>query len=354
MKKLIVILMMILVLQGCGLFRRAETLDAPSNVRKVDDLIRWDAVEGARAYRILRDGQTVQVPTNQISIFDLPNGDYTIEIRAVKGDIRSEWVEFSFSINRTLDHPSNVRIEDGILKWDVPNTYSSFNVLVNDATHSITDSTFDLSGLAINNLYRLKVQTAHAGSVSAYSSERLYHTYTDVVETKEATYNQAVLRHFGINLSDVTEVDAVILNNRALDFTLGNESIAVDYADLVNLELDKVYTIEIITNLGLIEIELSLEYEERPFLLSSRTLVYVPNEDLVFEFELYGGSFSNLSGQSISASDYTFENGVLTINADFIEGILSNTPDRTRVIFSYLLTSEDNDTFIGYLFIDIE
>ena len=354
MKKLIVVFIMIFVLQGCGLFRRGETLDAPSNIRKVDEVIRWDAVEGARAYRILRDGQTVQVPTNQISIFDLPNGDYTIEIRAIKGDLRSDWTEFSFSINRTLDHPSNVRIEDGVLKWDAPSTYSSFNVLVNDATHSITDLTFDLSGLDSEQLYRLKVQTSHAGSVSAYSSERLYHTFTEVVETKEATFNQAVLRHFGINLTGVTEVDAVILNHRALDFTLGNESIALDYSELINLDLDKVYTIEIITNLGLIEIELSLEYEEKPFLVSSRTMVYVPNEDLVFEFELYGGSFSNLSGQSISSTDYTFEDGILTINAAFIEGILTNDPDRSRVIFSYLLTSEGNDTFIGYLFIEIE
>ncbi len=353
MKKWMLIVFLLLVLQGCGLFSREETLDAPSQLRKVQETIVWDAVEGAQAYQILRDGLTFQVVNPEYSIFDLPNGSYTIEVRASKGEKRSEWTSFSFTIERTLDHPTNVRIVDQELLWDAPAVYSQFRVTVNETVFHVDEAVFNLVDLDDQALYEITVTTEHLNQLSQPSRTVYFHTYRDVLSTTELTYNQAMLRNVTVELSDVIEIETVLLHHQRLEFSFFNDVLSLAYSDLLNLNPELTYTLDVITPEGRIEIIMDIEYVERPYLMSSRTTQYQTNQNIVYQFELFSGTFNGLSGQDITEADYTFSDGTLTINASFIESLLTANPERTRVIFSYVLETEDGDIFIGYLFIDI-
>ena len=353
MKKLIALLCIVFIVQGCGLFSRETGLEAPSNLRKEGEMVVWDDVEGAQAYQVLRGGSSVQVATSELSVFDLPNGQYEIEVRAIKGDQRSEWTTFSFTIARTLDHPTNLRVQNDTLLWDSPSGYSVFKVMINDDAIEVNEAQFDLSSLEENQLFEIVVKTSHANQLSEASRTVYYHTYKEVKATLEVTYNQAMLRNVSVSLEDIESIEAVLINYQAIDATFSQQILTLPFSELFNLDRSIMHTIDVITEEGRVEIRLEIEYLERPYLRSPRTQMYDRNTDIVYEFELFSGSFNGLSGQDITQSDYTFIEGTLTIKAQFIESLLVANPERSRVIFSYVLETEEGDIFIGYLFIDM-
>ena len=353
MKKILLIMMLVLILQGCSWFRRETPLEVPSNVRQVEEKIVWDKVEDARVYQVQINGQTRQVSTNEYSIFNLPNGSYEINIRAVSSEKSSEWTTFSLTIARTIDHPKNLSIDGHTLSFEAPSSYASFNVSINGNVTSTTETTFDLSNLSLNELYEIKVQTVIATNTSEYS-ETIYYAPFETKGSLTASYNQALLRNVSINLDSDQEVTHVLFNHHLIDFRQRELTIFMDFNPLLNLEIDNNHTVHLLTETGIIEVDIHIEYEEIPYLISINLATYT-GEDLIFDFDLFGGSFTSLSASvELSDSDYQFESNQLIIRADFFDQLIAREPERTRIVFAYSLTSKDNNTYIGYLFIDLK
>lgn len=90
----------------------------------------------------------------------------------------------------------------------------------------------------------------------------------------------------------------------------------------------------------------------KPHIVSLNKVTYA-NQDIGFMFELYQGTFTEVSGNGITSSDYVIEDSKLTVNASYIDALLLAEPERETIILGYVITSADEIT-IGYLFIDIE
>ena len=57
--------------------------------------------------------------------------------------------------------------------------------------------------------------------------------------------------------------------------------------------------------------------------------------DLIFTFEIFEGSLRFLSGNGITADDYTFQGDILTIDETYVLSMFSSDPEReTLILFS--------------------
>jgi|SRR5690554_2652004 len=86
---------------------------------------------------------------------------------------------------------------------------------------------------------------------------------------------------------------------------------------------------------------------EKPQIISDNEINY-NGEDIIIEFELFGGSISSVNSELISNVDYEIDNNKLIINKEFIEKEL--TEDKEKLIIGYTLSNKEHNV-VGYIFI---
>lgn len=125
MKKILIVFLFVLFLSGCEYFEETPNnrLAPPENVRYVDHLITFDAVEHADRYQIIIDDNTYMTTSTSYSFSK--KGEFTVYVQALgEGYEPSELSEHSFYNPYDLAGPTNLMLIDDILSFDeVPGAY---------------------------------------------------------------------------------------------------------------------------------------------------------------------------------------------------------------------------------------
>lgn len=199
---LLIIVSLVCVLFGCSMVQ--STLKVPENIVVEKDTVIWNSVDGATKYLVYVNGR--EHSTNgaatefDLSKLDLVDGQtYTVKVKAV-GDgyfkLSSEYSEeISFRYKKgdtvvdtnptKLDAPTNISIEENVVRWSSVSGASRYRLYVDGREHSTkgSETFFDLSTLNLvdGQTYYVKIQAVSDSSTkldSDYSNDSSF-TYIE-------------------------------------------------------------------------------------------------------------------------------------------------------------------------------
>lgn len=143
-KKLLFIFIFTMIglsLLSCG-SDPTEVLDVPSNVKVTDRLISWDSVGNASRYDLLINQTVYTTDHNQFSIPSDVFGDVTIQVKAVKAELESEYSsEITVHIILKLETPTGLEYVNNQIVWNSVSGASGYIVNINGAEF-FTENTF--------------------------------------------------------------------------------------------------------------------------------------------------------------------------------------------------------------------
>jgi len=163
-------------------------------------------------------------------------------------------------------------------------------------------------------------------------------------------YSQNSTQNIDVNLLDITDDVRVY----SMDF----EEIPVNDVLVKNerYEIKSSYVLEnaVDGNLSFIlifddmqtTVKIEVSDKTEPYIISSSMISTDGKSDIVFQFELFDGSFKQVTSDEMSNSDYHIDNNYLTIDADFISMRFS---DEDSFVVNYVL--EDESLVIGLIII---
>ncbi len=183
----------------------AVKLQAPANLRIENGFIKWDAVDHAVRYELIASengiDDIISVNGTSYSLIDLMPGDYQFTVKAIGDGFFYESSNPSSLINyeiisTQLATPTNVRVEDGIVKFDAVYGALSYRLVVNYSDFTLTTTSFDLSPYNLApGTYQITVQALGNGNAILDSevSEKYYYVIERIL-TPEETIIQEVVR----------------------------------------------------------------------------------------------------------------------------------------------------------------
>ena len=178
--------------EACATTKEPEiVLTAPQNLKAeaLDDYrieLTWDAVDGAKLYRIYQDGYDLGITTAESTwiVTNLQAGvEYCFEVTALNGDKespKSEKVCAKTIVDPTVEKPAtpqNFKIEALLhnmltLSWDAVENADEYNVYEGDRfIGTITETTVDIDGLENGKEYCFSVSALNKGGESAKTDE---------------------------------------------------------------------------------------------------------------------------------------------------------------------------------------
>jgi len=258
-----------------------------------------------------------------------------------------------------------IAIDQDQVYWSEVNAADSYEVLVKDVTTANTEllledeiypvegTSFFVDDLDKNRIYEISVRSVVGDEHSIYSNTvnvRMF-IQTEVVWTY--TFNVNSTDYFAVYGHEIPELyyieeegNRISTDNYHFDYELllMENAFMKEYSEGV---IFKLYTEQ-----GIIDLEVNYVTGTTPYIRSNNTTEFT-NQDLLFVFELCGGTFAELSGSDITSQDYELYGNILIIDAAFIQDLFDTNPDRESVILSYQLRNGEN-IVVGYLFINKE
>lgn len=354
LKKLILLLLIVFTLAGCTSTR---VLSTPKNIVVSEDSLSWDAVEDAEYYVLIINQQAYIIYETTYSFSLLDDGNYSIYIKAkAEGFSDSELTdEIYVTIARIYPIPQNISIEDGMMHWDNLDNVLSYMISINDETFLLSENSFNLQDLPENAIYFIKVKALYdLDKESSYSEIIKYHTFFELYDVFDITFSKNTSEDYisdlsllTITINDLVDEEDEVVDN--LHFAISDKQLTFRNSFLTSLPYG-VHTFFLQTSEGLIRYRFTIVDDRKPYLISSNSFVYELNTDIELEFCLFDGVIIGLSGNGITASDYTIDANKITISATFVSGKFTNEPDRKTLILGYQLEANTHVT-IGYLFI---
>ncbi len=352
MKK-ISILIFILFLYAC----EAPYYMAPVNINYAYDQITWDDLKNATSYRVIIDEEIYDIYDNQthLDVSHLEDGTYDIVVIAYYKEHIERSSNFTFTIDRVYEAPSNITISNNILTFD-SNYLTTYELYIDDVfITTFTSKSIDLSSyINIHQIYNIYVNAIYIDT--PYTSETYtLNTHIKLDLDQHLDYELRSTTPLSFSFDALDTISYILKNNETLNVSLYTQ-------DETSLTFDPqiffypsygLNTFEVYTESGYFIITIEVIENQRPHLLSSSSITYIPQNDISLTFNLLGGTFVKLDGNNITSTDYIVDDGNVTINASFIENILLEQPDRKTIILSYQLQKEQNG-YTGLIFIYID
>jgi hypothetical protein len=264
-------------------------------------------------------------------------------------------------IIESLDTPLHVTIENNVISFDtVSGNDVTYNLFIEDVTETsviykeftdIKETQYSLPQLEINKLYEVRVQAKNKDGISDKSDAYTINTFIKL-DTLYASYNtneSIPVTILGIDVSDFYYITYGTINSTKLNkdtFSYEQNVLSLAYS---NLNTESTLTFYVFTEAGYHPVEIDKTSTPSPSIHSPNVAVFTA-EDMYFQFDLAGGEFVEISGSDIGVDDFTLIHNTLIINKDFLSSLFTSNIDRTNIILSYQLKTND-ETIIGYLFI---
>ena len=340
-KLLLIIPLLLLILVGCN---TTPELESPTNFRFEAGFLYWTEVKGAEHYVIEINGTNRLAYNNRFDLKDFNTGNYAARIASFsKGDLSqfTEMIQFQHIKSEEI---KNITITDSAITWD--NILGlSYQVNIKDLeTQQTTSQTI------LQNMYQYT-----SLSDGLYDIEIKALLDQTVVATRTIRFDKGEHRyviHAGMVL-DIETPDNMVAGSVNL---IENEDYTVDEFGLI-IDSDKIdaFTSNFVLTTTKDNVTVyryvTLVVIAVPEIVSSGSVTYA-GVDLVFTFDLKGGSFQGLGGNNIAFDDYAFTNNTLTIYASYIDEIIQADINRKMLILTYVLQN-DPHVVIGYLFITL-
>lgn len=341
-KLFVFIPILLLILMGCS---NQSQLEPPTNFRYEAGFLYWTEIKGAEHYVLEINGTNKLAYNNKFELKDYGTGNYSARIASFsKGNLSSFTPHIQFELIQS-ESLTGLTITKNTITWDnIPNL--GYLVTITDSmtdqivvTQPMFQNSYNYSGLE-DGLYDIEIKALLDTTEITSTTIRF--------EKGRFTY----IRSAGLIL-DQDNIISLNINNQALVL---DEDYSVDEFGII-IESDWIDALEDGFVLKTTEDETTVyRYVEIqtigiPAIVSSSNATY-QGIDLVFTFNLKGGSFQGLGGNNIAFEDYTFNNNTLTIYASYIDEVIALDTSRKMLILTYVLQN-DPHVVIGYLFISI-
>ncbi len=123
-------------------------LDSVTGLKAENDMLTWNAVEGATGYRVTAGGkQTFDVSTNEFSLKFVDACTQTYSVTPVAKGYNSPVPAYITYAKTTLAAPADVRVNGTVVTWNAVKDATSYEVKLNDKTFAIANgaTSFDLA-----------------------------------------------------------------------------------------------------------------------------------------------------------------------------------------------------------------
>lgn len=259
------------------------------------------------------------------------------------------WVLSGCGSNHNPAAPVDLKIDSDILTWSHIKGIKRYYVNINDEVFEVKTNAYDLNHLAINSFYIIKIKTEY----SEYSKTIDYHTFRTIYKTFNVNYTIDTLDDLevivgqNLNIYKITTADDQEITSEVYQYQDNKLILSKDL--FLEIEVGK-YQYYLYTNLGKILINVEAVAEDKPRMISAN-VVNFNNENLLFEFELYGGKIVSISGSNIGNGDYSLDGENLIISKEYVETVFTSKPNQQTIILSYLIQTVNDNNYLGYIFI---
>lgn len=251
-----------------------------------------------------------------------------------------------------LATPSNVFLQHNIIRYD--------NVV--NATHYVIDvngEEIEITGTS----YYIEAYGDITVRVKARAKDYKDSNYSSVLTLKRAFPFEDIRLNYSIHSSK--DLHILTLPENISTVGIMSDDIEIGMHDFTKIDnnlvfkqsylntLDKgVYTYAIdLRSFGSFTLEISITDNELPYLVSNNIQSFSGN-DLLLNFELFGGSFVGLSGNGITTDDYEITDSTVKISNGFLSQCAMENPEETALSITYDFVLDDHYVF-GYIFIDL-
>ncbi len=149
------------------------TLTTPANIRLEDNILTWDAVEGAASYLVFVDDEEHASATNRIDLRYQYLGAVAIRVKAVSDS--ADYADSGYGEANvtfpllTLATPSNPDITGGVFRFDAVAGASAYDIYVNGEIYTtITTTSYAIAASVLaapgSYLQAVAVSTLHLAS----------------------------------------------------------------------------------------------------------------------------------------------------------------------------------------------
>ena len=351
MKKIFMIVLLAFILYGCA-EKSLEKLDTPKYL-VFTDRVYFNYVDHATSYILEINGVEYEITTNSYH-FAL-EGDYTVRVKAraegYEDSLYSEPIEFSLDF--TYEIPTSVMINtEHLVTWDVMDGAIRYTVYVNGQGYDTTDNSYSLLEFDAT-VFVVQVRAVYTSGASIASEIVIDEGRAEIISTIK--FNYSIQSSFDLSVIHLDSLIYILEESAELELDLSKyqyaapQMLSMNASFLNTLSVGK-HTFKVVTYEGYFMVEMNIIDTIKPYIISSSEVNSDFSTDIIFLYELFEGSIKSVTGNDITADDYSIDGGVLTVDIDYVRNKFETEPERTTLILSYTLEQGEN-IVLGYLFI---
>jgi hypothetical protein len=248
-----------------------------------------------------------------------------------------------------LGTPTNLRYDE-MIHFDTVQDATSYVIELNNEKITITETFYQVT---TPGTYTVRVKAQGVGYQDSLYTEEI--TFTVSYPFSDFAFIYSIRSIVDVPVGSVAEANEIAQVSLSGDpisttaYTFENKLFTLKSAYLTTLPIgEQVFTVT--TNIGSFDITINIFDTSTPYMMSKSEIFTDFSTDVTVIYDLFGGSISGLSGNNITASDYTITNNTVTISKTFIENAFTSEPTRETLVIGYTLESRNN-VVIGYIFI---
>ncbi|MFA6890020.1 MAG: hypothetical protein WCQ80_03275 [Bacilli bacterium] len=347
MKKMIIIAMC-LFLSACTL--KTKVLAFPQNIKLVEEVFYWDASEQADYYVVCLNNHLITVIEPMFSIVGLDDGVHRFKVKAVGEGYQDSIYSnvYIFTIDHSLPVPTDLSVEEGVLRWSYPISDVIFSVYINGVSVETLTNSYDLSQLNLNTIYEIYVVAQHDMNQSLPSSIFDYYTYNNIYRQLYASFDKASENPLLFDLEEellLAGLEDNTLHENDIELLDGIVSIANEYFQQQNYGN---HVIRIPTSKGLIFMKVKINDSRPPEVEHGPNIKFKVGECVRISFVEHNKNLIEITGNGIQVSDYDIQGRYVTIDNGFIQKFFDGDPTRQTIILAAHFAYEEGEMVVYF------
>lgn len=340
-------------------------LQTPTNLKVDRNILTFNAVENASGY--ILSINSINHKTTETSYTFEEDGDYVVRIQALSGDDAYQDSLFSDALVfkvRFLKYPEDIQILNNQVYFEQDEDAQSYDVEINGEVYNTLEDlppylepgVYDIRVKARSDIYNESeyspMVTIKLDENSRIRSEHQYfYSIHSSFELPIYTYPYPGLGPIKVHQTDGFKENYQLLETLtermdyyALQNTIYFSTTYMNYMKSLfkedQFQRQVILTFEVNTNLGDHFITISIDDMKKPYSYNGNVQKSNFKDDVTFKFETFDYEFVGIKGYLISDDDYTYKDGILTISADFINKVYSQSRSSLQLKFVALFKHE--------------
>lgn len=340
-------------------------LQTPTNLKVDRNILTFNAVENASGYMLSIN--SINHKTTETSYTFEEDGDYVVRIQALSGDDTYQDSLFSDALVfkvRFLKYPEDIQILNNQVYFEQDQDAQSYDVEINGEVYNTLEDlppylepgVYDIRVKARSDIYNESeyspMVTIKLDENSRIRSEHQYfYSIHSSFELPIYTYPYPGLNYIKVHQTDGFKENYQVLETltQRMDYYAAQNTIyfSTTYMNYMKslfkedeFQRQVVLTFEVQTNLGDHYITIRVNQLETPYSYNGNVQKSNFNDDVTFKFETFDYEFVGIKGYLISDDDYTYKDGILTMSANFINKVYSQSRNSLQLEFVALFKHE--------------